>query len=104
MPQVPVREYTYETTHGGRRMSKGDETMGQRFKRLRVKADMTQDDLSRAAHVSLAAIRNLEQGVTEPTFTTAIRIARALGVSLDELAKDVPLREPKRRGPKGGRR
>lgn len=61
---------------------------GERLKKLRTKAGMTQEQLARAADVTVAAVRNLEQTDAEPTWATARAIATALGVSLDKLAEE----------------
>jgi transcriptional regulator with XRE-family HTH domain len=74
-----------------------DETMGQRFKRLREAAGLTQEALARAADVSLGAVRNWEQDLREPLLGTAARVADAIGVSLDALAgRPAPKPAPKR--------
>lgn len=43
--------------------------------------NLRQEDLAEAAGVSQSTIVRLENGQNEPTFSTALRIARALGVS-----------------------
>jgi transcriptional regulator with XRE-family HTH domain len=56
---------------------------------------MSQPELARAANVSVGALRNWEQGRRVPLFDAAIRLAQALGVSLDELAVIGPPEEKK---------
>jgi transcriptional regulator with XRE-family HTH domain len=60
--------------------------MGQRIKDLRDRRGMTQEGVARAAGVTLGAVRKWEKGTRAPSFEMAIRLARALGCTLDELA------------------
>lgn len=46
---------------------------------------MTQEKLAQLAEVSLSQIRNIETSRTTCNIETALRIAKALGVSLDKL-------------------
>jgi transcriptional regulator with XRE-family HTH domain len=61
------------------------ETLGQRLKRLREQAGLSQAKLSVAAGVPIGTIRAAEYDRRQPLFWTAAKIAHALGVSLDEL-------------------
>ena len=72
--------------------------MGQRLKELRDRKGLTQEGVARAAGVTLGAVRKWERGTRTPSFEMAIRLAGALGCSLDELAGMKP---PK--GKKGGK-
>jgi transcriptional regulator with XRE-family HTH domain len=74
--------------------------MGQRLYELRSKRGLTQEGVARRAGVTLGALRNWEKGRRTPSFEMAIKLADALGVSLDELAGREP---PKASKPKGGR-
>jgi transcriptional regulator with XRE-family HTH domain len=80
-------------------MALREETMGQRLRRLREAADMSQPELARAAGVPVGTLRNWEQGRRIPRFDTAAAVAWALGVSLDDLAGEPP---PRQRLKKGG--
>ncbi len=61
-------------------------TFGERIKRLRIAALMTQDDLAAAAGVSTDLIRKLEQGRRHTCSIVSLhRIAAALDVDLGEL-------------------
>ncbi len=62
------------------------ETFAARLKRLREAAGWTQDLLADRAGLSVAAVRQWEQGRREPSLGMARRLAEALGVSLDRLA------------------
>jgi transcriptional regulator with XRE-family HTH domain len=63
-----------------------DETFGQRLKRLRDVAGLSQPALAEAAGVPVATIRGWEQNRRDPVLPTALRVAEALGCTLDELA------------------
>jgi transcriptional regulator with XRE-family HTH domain len=67
------------------------------MKRLREAAGMSQPQAAAAAGVPVATLRNWEQGRRVPSLDAALRLARALGVSLDELAGGdgtAPARKP----------
>jgi transcriptional regulator with XRE-family HTH domain len=59
--------------------------MGQRLQELRRAKGMSQPQLAEAAKVSVGALRNWEQGRRLPYIDTAYRIARALGITVDDL-------------------
>lgn len=60
--------------------------MGYRIKEIREKRNLTQEDLARESGVSRATISALENGVSRATTTkTLMNIARALGVSIEDL-------------------
>jgi transcriptional regulator with XRE-family HTH domain len=63
-------------------------TFGEKVKALRAKSGLTQEGLARKADVTLSTVRKLEQTNADPSWDTAQRIAKALGVSLDKLAGD----------------
>ncbi len=56
------------------------------LKSLREKARMTQATVSAATGLSLGVVRDYEQGRKEPSFRSAVKLAAALGVSLEDLA------------------
>jgi transcriptional regulator with XRE-family HTH domain len=82
-------------------MASEGETMGQRFKRLREEAKMSQEEAALAADLPITTLRNWEQGRRIPRLDHAIRLARALRISLDalagmdELTPEVPTRRKK---------
>jgi transcriptional regulator with XRE-family HTH domain len=76
------------------------ETMGQRLQRLRREAGLSQRGLADRAGVPIGTLRNWEQGRREPYFSTAVRVAMALGVTLDELAARADEAEAGRTGGK----
>lgn len=64
---------------------------------------MTQVELAERSGVELRAIRNIEQGTTTaPGFPIVAKLAYALGLRLDEVARKIGLRTVRTRS--GGRR
>ena len=58
------------------------------IKKLRRKKDISQDRLSKLADLSVNTIANVESGYNpNPTIETLLKIANALGVSVDDLIK-----------------
>jgi transcriptional regulator with XRE-family HTH domain len=63
------------------------EDLGARVRRLRLAAGLTQAGLAGAAGMTLGNLAQIEQGVnTNPRLATLRSLAKALGVTLDELA------------------
>lgn len=52
----------------------------------RKQLDLTQEQLARAAGVSVRTIKGWESGKTRPSIEAAIRLAAVLGTSIEELA------------------
>jgi len=65
--------------------SETTETLGQRLARLRTVAKWTQEELGAKAGVATGSIRNWEQDHRRPRADAALRLARALGVTVEEL-------------------
>ena len=62
--------------------------LGKKIRELRIKKGLSQEKLARIADVSYNTIVKIESGESKnPTFKTMAGIAKALGVSLDDLAK-----------------
>jgi transcriptional regulator with XRE-family HTH domain len=58
----------------------------QKIKHLRKKVGWSQQKLAEKAGLSLAVITKIEQGVAKrPSIQTMMKLADALGISLDEL-------------------
>jgi transcriptional regulator with XRE-family HTH domain len=72
----------------------GDETVGERVRRLRVEKGLTQSVLS-SPGLTAAQISRIESGKRQPSLRAIRRIARKLGVSLDylETGADLSTRE-----------
>ena len=61
--------------------------LGRNLRRIRVEKGMTQGDIVRTLGVSRSFVSNIESGKTNPTLSTITNLAKALGVSSDELLK-----------------
>ncbi|MCX6756085.1 MAG: helix-turn-helix transcriptional regulator [Candidatus Nomurabacteria bacterium] len=61
--------------------------LGENMKKIRLAKGMTQGDICRALDVDRAYISNVESGNKNPTLSTITKLAKALGVSIDELLK-----------------
>jgi transcriptional regulator with XRE-family HTH domain len=58
-------------------------TFADRLRELREAAGLTQEALADATGLSLGAVRNYEQGIREPYWSTIFKLADALGVSVE---------------------
>lgn len=65
--------------------------IGERIKRYRKEKRMTQEEVAERAGVTAVSVSRWENGTRDPTFRDVEKIAAALGVTMEELA-----REPKR--------
>ncbi len=61
--------------------------LGLNLKRIRAKKGISQGDIARTLEVSRGFISTIENGRTNPTLSTITKLAKALGVSTDELLK-----------------
>jgi len=69
-------------------MSKDQPTIGKTIRRYRQNKEMSQEALARAADLSLPTIVKIESGETpNPSIDTVQKIAKAFGVSIDDLMK-----------------
>ncbi len=65
-----------------------NETIGDKIKQLRNKQGLTQDELARKSDLPYTTLTKIETNViTKPTIQTVVKIAKGLGVSLDDLMK-----------------
>lgn len=64
------------------------------LRRIRLEQKLTQADVAAAVGVWQTQIANLENGRGMPSMDLAIRIARYLGVTLDDLLGTQPIPEP----------
>ena len=70
-------------------MSRELSTIGKNIRRYRKKLGLSQDKLSKRAEVAYNTIVKIESGENQnPTIETAQKIAKALGVSMDDLIKE----------------
>jgi len=64
------------------------ETVGDKIKLLRNKQGLTQDELARKADLPYTTLTKIETNViTKPSIQTVMKIAKGLGISLDDLMK-----------------
>jgi transcriptional regulator with XRE-family HTH domain len=63
-------------------------SFGETLKELRIKAGMTQKQLSEASGLSQNGISQLENGNRDPVWSAVQSLARALGVSSEALRDD----------------
>lgn len=69
-------------------LSSGKSTIAVNVKKYRNKLGVSQDRLSKLADVTYNTIIKIESGANKnPTVETAQKIARALGVGIDDLMK-----------------
>ncbi|MEA4815962.1 MAG: helix-turn-helix transcriptional regulator [Lachnospiraceae bacterium] len=62
--------------------------VGERIKEIRTAKKLKQSDIAEEAGISRIAIGNYERGERQPTIEIAVRIAKALGVSISDLVSD----------------
>ena len=60
---------------------------GENMKKIRLKKGMSQGDICRALDLDRAYISNVENGKQNLTISTMEKIAKALGVKVDQLLK-----------------
>jgi transcriptional regulator with XRE-family HTH domain len=68
-------------------MQKESAKLGKNLKRIRTEKGITQGDIVRTLGVSRSFVSNTENGKTNPTLATIAKLAKAVGVSVDELLK-----------------
>ena len=68
-------------------MTNEAQKLGRNFKRIRKEKGLSQGDILRAAGIDRAMISTMENGKANPTLATITKLAKALGVSPDELLK-----------------
>ncbi len=68
-------------------MRSESEKLGKNLKKIRTAKATSQGDIARSLGVSRGFISNIESGKTNPTLETISRLAKAVGVSTDELLK-----------------
>ena len=61
--------------------------LGRNLKRIRKEKGISQGDIVRSLGMDRAFISNIENGKTNPTLATIAKLAKAIGVSTDELLK-----------------
>lgn len=61
--------------------------LGKAIRQLRKKRNATQEEVAEAAGITGPTLSLIERGYANPTWATVEDIAKALGVSIGELAK-----------------
>jgi len=62
--------------------------IGDKIKALRIKQELTQDALARKCDIPYTTLTKIESNViTKPSIQTVAKIAKGLGVSIDDLIK-----------------
>ena len=61
--------------------------LGNNLKTIRVSKNITQSDLADVLGVDKSFVSNIENGKNNPTLSTISSLAKALGVTVDELFK-----------------
>jgi transcriptional regulator with XRE-family HTH domain len=67
-------------------------TLGKNVRIQRVTCDMSQDQLARAARMSRNFVSSVERGAHGVDIVRVVRLAVALGVTLNELVPPIPER------------
>lgn len=66
-----------------------DPRLARVLRRMREELGESQEDLALEADMTTSGYARIERGLAEPGWTTVCRIAEALGVSLEELGREV---------------
>ena len=74
-------------------MSSSQETMGQRVAKTRARRNLTQRDLAKKAELSVPFVSEIENDKRNVSSDVLLRLADALGVSMDYLMKGEEQRE-----------
>jgi len=61
--------------------------LGRNLKRIRKEKGISQGDIVRSLGMDRAFISNIENGKTNPTLATIAKLAKALGVPIEDLIK-----------------
>jgi transcriptional regulator with XRE-family HTH domain len=76
-------------------MTASDQALASVIRRMRTELGITQEGLAFRAEVTVATLSRIERGVTNPAWTTVVKIAQALRVTPQELvATAEAAREP----------
>ncbi|WP_159945626.1 MULTISPECIES: helix-turn-helix domain-containing protein [unclassified Nocardiopsis] len=71
------------------------DAVGPRLKQLRQRRDITLTDLAEETGISVSTLSRLEAGLRRPTLEQLLPLARAHGVTLDELVDAPPTGDPR---------
>jgi transcriptional regulator with XRE-family HTH domain len=65
--------------------------LAQALRQLRLRADLTQEEVAASSRVSVQLVRRLEAGTANPTLGTLTAVCATLGVSLTDLVSEAGL-------------
>ncbi|MCL4400217.1 helix-turn-helix domain-containing protein [Patescibacteria group bacterium] len=68
-------------------MTEEAKRLGENLKRIRTKKGITQGDIVRTLGVPKSFVSSIENGKTNPTLATIAKLAKAIGVPIQELIK-----------------
>lgn len=68
-------------------MNEEAKKLGNNLKKIRIRKNITQIQIAKLLGVDRSFISNIENGKNNPTLSTITNLAKALGVSTDELLK-----------------
>lgn len=68
-------------------MKEESKKLGDNLKKIRVSKNITQTELAETLGIDKSFLSNIENGKTNPTLSTITSLAKALGVSSNELLK-----------------
>ncbi|RKN27310.1 helix-turn-helix domain-containing protein [Micromonospora musae] len=71
------------------------DAVGPRLKQLRTRRDITLTDLAAQTGISASTLSRLEAGLRRPTLEQLLPLARAYGVTIDELVDAPPTGDPR---------
>ena len=71
------------------------DAVGPRLRRLRQRRDLTLSELAQETGLSISTLSRLEAGLRLPTLEQLLPLARAYGVTLDELVDAPPTGDPR---------
>lgn len=68
-------------------MNKESVKLGKNLKQIRTEKDISQGDIAKELGVDRGFISTIENGKTNPTLATISKLAKAVGVTTNELLK-----------------
>jgi transcriptional regulator with XRE-family HTH domain len=95
---LPLRQVlllVWQTEGMGNDLDQALAAVGPRLRALRQQRETTLADLSAATGISVSTLSRLESGARRPTLELLLPLARAHGVTLDELAGAPPTGDPR---------
>jgi transcriptional regulator with XRE-family HTH domain len=63
------------------------QNIGEAIREARLRLKLTQEETARRAKIAAPAFNRLELGRSDPKWSTVVRVAQALGMTLDELVE-----------------